>query len=80
MEKQRELTSRKFEKIADSLVLAMAAVALDVKRRGLKRGHGGQGEVDCPACGRGKIKYSVASYNGHLAALCSTKRCLRFMQ
>ncbi len=39
-----------------------------------------QGEIDCPACRDGKIKYTVSGYNGHVWAKCTTPDCIRFIQ
>jgi len=38
------------------------------------------GEMVCPKCGTGTIHYSVASYNGHVHARCSTNKCVFFIQ
>ena len=37
------------------------------------------GEIECPNC-KGKLKFSIASYNGHIHARCSTDDCVSFMQ
>jgi hypothetical protein len=42
---------------------------------GYGRGKGGYLEIDCPVC-RGKIKCSVAGYNGHIHGRCGTPRCI----
>lgn len=52
----------------------------DAKANGLKRGHGGLGTVKCPVCDDGTIRYSVASYNGHMHAACDTDGCVRWME
>jgi hypothetical protein len=36
--------------------------------------------MPCPCCEGGTLRYSVASYNGHIHAACSTPGCVRFMQ
>ena len=52
----------------------------DADSKGFKKGHGGVGEMPCPmGCG-GTLRYSVASYNGHMHAGCSTENCLRWME
>jgi len=51
----------------------------DAKAKGLKKGHGGVSDVACPNCD-GKISYSVAAYNGHMHAACSTKGCVAWME
>lgn len=51
----------------------------DAKAKGLKRGHGGNSECVCPIC-QGVLRYSVASYNGHMHASCSTDGCVQWME
>jgi hypothetical protein len=41
-------------------------------KEGKKRGV--QGEVDCPVCTTGKVRYSIAGVNGHIHAACTTVR------
>jgi hypothetical protein len=50
------------------------------KAAGLKRGHGGAGEMPCPSGCGGTLKYSVASVNGHLWGACTTAGCARWME
>jgi len=38
-----------------------------------------QGEMPCPLCGKGKLRYSISSYNGHVWAAC-TNKCVAVMQ
>jgi len=38
------------------------------------------GDMDCPACGTGRLRYSVARCNGHVHARCSTENCVSFME
>ena len=40
----------------------------------------GAGEMDCPVCKTGKLRYSRASYNGHVHAGCTTKGCVSWME
>jgi hypothetical protein len=74
---KRKAEDEDFENTAAALLI----VHEDAERRGLGKGKGGIGEVDCPVpgCG-GKIKYSVSSYNGHIAAACSRKGCQRWIE
>ena len=37
-----------------------------------------RGEIECPAC-KGKLHYSIASYNGHIWGKCETEKCLEWM-
>lgn len=41
---------------------------------------GGTGTVPCPICEDGVIRYSVAAYNGHMHGMCSTAKCIRWME
>lgn len=38
------------------------------------------GEIDCPNCKGGKLRFSVAKLNGHIHAACSTKGCAAWME
>lgn len=40
----------------------------------------GGGELPCPVCNAGTLRYSRASYNGHVHASCSTTDCVRWME
>lgn len=42
-----------------------------------RRGIGG--DIECPNC-KGTLRFSIASYNGHIHARCSTDGCMAFMQ
>lgn len=39
----------------------------------------GAGEIDCPVCKAGKLRYSRASSNGHVHAAC-TSGCVAWME
>jgi len=58
---------------------AHRAVHDDAKAKKLGRGHGGLSECACPICS-GTIRYSVAGYNGHIHAACSTSGCVQWME
>lgn len=62
------------------LTKGMVACREDAKQRGLKKGNGGTGKIKCPVCDNGTLHYSVAGYNGHMHARCSTEHCLSWMQ
>jgi len=64
---------------AGTLSAAVVAKA-DAEARGLKKGHGGTGQVKCPACDAGQINYSVAYVNGHMWACCTTDGCVMWME
>jgi hypothetical protein len=68
------------EKRFNDVIMALMEVQLDASYRGFKRGNGGNGEVKCPICPDGIIKYSVADLNGHIWGCCRTKNCVRWMQ
>jgi len=59
---------------------AVAETHRDADAKGLKKGHGGTGELPCPTCETGTIKYSVASVNGHIFGCCTTPGCVRWME
>jgi hypothetical protein len=40
----------------------------------------GAGEMECPVCKTGKLRYSRAAYNGHVHARCSTDDCVAWME
>ena len=40
----------------------------------------GAGQIDCPVCKVGKLRYSRAAYNGHVHAGCTTQGCVRWME
>jgi hypothetical protein len=40
----------------------------------------GAGEMPCPVCKTGRLRYSRSAYNGHVHAACSTDTCVRWME
>lgn len=40
----------------------------------------GCGKMKCPVCNEGELRYSRASYNGHVHAKCSTQGCVAWME
>lgn len=52
----------------------------DARAKGYGKGHGGRGEVPCSRCKTGRLRYSVASYNGHMHGVCTTPDCVRWME
>jgi len=68
------------ERLTQQFFTALAAASEDAKKKGFKKGHGGQDSLPCPVCKSGTLRYSVASYNGHLWGQCSTKGCVSWMQ
>lgn len=61
-------------------ILARDAILLDIGTPWKKGSPGAQGEIDCPVCKTGKLRYSQAGYNGHIHAACSTEDCVRWME
>lgn len=59
---------------------AMASAHDDAKGKGLKKGSGGVSSLKCPLCADGTLRYSVASYNGHMYAACTTPGCVSWME
>lgn len=75
------------EKEADEEIITMErgmkvwhAAHDDAKAKGLGKGNGGVGEIPCPGCGTGTLRYLVASYNGHMHGRCSTPGCASWME
>jgi len=40
----------------------------------------GSGNMKCPVCETGNLRYSRAAYNGHIHATCSTEGCVSWME
>lgn len=68
------------EAVVANFKKATSATREDANARGLGKGNGGMGEILCPVCGTGRLKYSVAGVNGHIWGACSTEGCVRWMQ
>lgn len=46
-----------------------------------KKGKGGaSGEITCPVCESGTLKFSRSGYNGHIHATCTTDGCVAWME
>ena len=58
---------------------AMRDAHADAKAKGYGKGNGGQDSLKCPLCPEGTLRYSVASYNGHMHAGC-TNGCVSWME
>lgn len=72
-------TKKAIDKQIANILAALTSCRLDAKAKGFGIGNGGIGEIECPAC-KGRLKYSVAGYNGHLWGACATEGCLRWME
>ena len=44
------------------------------KQRGLT-----SGTMECPMC-HGSLRFSIASCNGHMAAMCETENCIKWIE
>jgi hypothetical protein len=42
--------------------------------------YSGAGEMACPICEAGKLRYSRSGYNGHVHAGCTTEGCVSWME
>ena len=77
---EAEADYEKTQQIMQQLTQAVTITRQDATDRGLMIGRGGVGEVGCPVCSTGTIKYSVASVNGHMWGKCSTAGCVAWME
>jgi hypothetical protein len=71
------------EEFAAHFAQTMVARALIVEDCGgdWKKGmRSASGEIDCPVCEKGKLRYSRAGYNGHIHASCTTEGCVSWME
>lgn len=60
-------------------IKAMFAARQDADVKGFGKGSGGFGEINCPCCIGGTLRYSVAAYNGHMHGQCTTPDCVSWM-
>lgn len=60
-----------------SVACSTVRAAIVEKERGRKSV---QGELPCPVCASGTVRYTIAGTNGHVWARCSTATCVRFME
>lgn len=72
------VVARAKESERDFAAMRAAHEAARAKRFG--KGKGGVGEIVCPKCGTGTLRYTVSSYNGHMHGQCSTPNCLAWME
>ena len=76
---EAEAEERENEALIAKHLQAMRLAHEDAKKKGFGRGHGGFGELKCPLCSNGTLRYSVASCNGHMHAAC-TDGCVSWME
>lgn len=77
-EAEREVEAS--ERACRDVMVAMDAAHNHAHAAGLGEANGGNGKLPCPVCKVGEIHYSVASYNGHMHARCSTPECVKWME
>lgn len=73
---QEEIDQRELDIEASIARIGQAIAAIREAAAG-KRGVAG--EIPCPTCTK-PLRYSIASYNGHIHARCETAQCVSFMQ
>lgn len=61
----------RFQARMSAVLNARAEILIDAAGRTRIRG-----QIPCKECGDGVLHYSIAGYNGHIAACCSTPKCL----
>lgn len=62
------------------VLLCIPAAKADATEKGFGVGSAGRGEIPCPACKKGALRYTVAAVNGHMHASCTTKGCASWME
>lgn len=68
------------ERAIERFFSAHKAAKADAKVKGFRKGHAGAGELPCPVCDGGTLRYTVAAYNGHMHGRCSTANCVSWME
>ena len=68
------------KKKLNSTLVAVVETHLHAEKNDLGVGRGGNGKLKCPICKTGKIRYSVASVNGHIWGSCTTEGCVRWIE
>lgn len=56
----------------------LAARKAITDKHGKKRGI--RGEMPCPCCENGTLRYSIAGYNGHIWGQCSSPGCASWIE
>lgn len=78
MAKRRAPGAKMDEATRTLLVHSLQAAARIRQQEGTRRGV--RGEIPCPHCGSGRVRYSIAQLNGHIWAQCTTPDCVRFLE
>lgn len=70
------------EVAADEERFKAALARTEVIRKAIIATSKQSGEIDCPACGTGKVRFTAYPYRGHphVHAACSTTDCARWME
>jgi hypothetical protein len=55
-------------------------VQIGVARQAILDTKQGAGEIECPVCKSGRLRFSVARSNGHVHAKCTTRLCMSWME
>lgn len=64
-----------FKESMKRMMVARAAIVEHTKgQRGVR------GQIKCPCCEGGTLGFSVAGYNGHIHARCTTEGCASWME
>lgn len=61
-----------------NMVLARSAIVEHLGGRWKKGMPSETGEIECPVCKVGKLRFS--RYNGHIHAACTTDKCVQWME
>ena len=77
---QSEAREVEIEAATARSAIAIPAAHKDAKAKGYGKGHGGCDSLKCPICPDGTLRYSVAGYNGHMHARCTTAGCMSWME
>lgn len=77
---EAEANQADVERRQKAFLNAASAAHIHAAELGFGEGHGGQGELPCPVCQTGLLRYIVAAFNGHMHAACNTKDCISWME
>lgn len=66
--------------VSDDEIPAGARRAMDGVTSIAKEAKDARGRFPCPVCKTGTLAYSIAAFNGHVHAHCSTDKCVSWME
>jgi hypothetical protein len=75
-----EAEDKMFQEHFERTVKAREAIVDDCGGPWKKGALSASGEIPCPVCGTGQLKYSRAGCNGHIHAACTTENCVAWME